>query len=849
MENSYKVFIIPSIHWDRAWDSPFQQNRIKLVKCIDRLIQILNNDNRYKSFSFGGQSVSIEDYLEIRPEMEKELKRLIQKGKIDVGPWYSLADILLVSPESIIRNLMFGFMVGELAGRVTKIGYIPDSLGLFSQLPQIMRGFGVESVVFTRGLDDEGEILDDEFIWISPDDKNSVLAVHQKIDNFDIDDLNAENFCANVHKENIKNQSKIILLNADKNLNELKPDLIEKIEYINEKLENIDIMQCGFEDYVEHIKSQRTNFGEHRGELKGSCHLMTGVISSRIYLKQMNEMAQILLEKWAEPFSSLNWLISNSTYPKVFLHYAWKELLKNHSHNNIRGCCIDEVHREDMVRYEWVNQIGEDITYTSLKQIAENIDLDTNIGYPIVVFNPLCWQRSDPVITEIPISNIPENPVIKDHNGNIVPSQITFDDDTALLAFQAKIPPLGYATFYLSSSPEENIKSESHIKIASRTMENRFYRIRINANGTLDILDKLAGIEYKECNLYEDRDDAGDAFDYAYVKHSKIITNKTAKADIKLIENGTVKATMELKFSVNLPKAITKDGENRTSAKMSCPFIVKMTIYESIPRIDFVTIFENKVEDHRLRVAFPAEIKTDTINVEGHFEVLKRRNEPIKPNTKWTQESIMNNYQSAFLDVSDNGKGLAIINKGLHEYSAHKSKNGWIIYLTLLRCVGVLSRNGLYLHSDKAIPDAQCYGIHTFSYSLVGHKGNWFSAGIHRHAYEHNTSMRTIHGVFSKKNSCQKLPPYMSFISVEPSNLMVTALKKSELGDGLILRFYNITDKAVDGIIRAFKHAKSAKLTNLNEEELSEGELKIDENGSIHLQVDKHEIKTVKIFF
>jgi mannosylglycerate hydrolase len=135
-------------------------------------------------------------------------------------------------------------------------------------------------------------------------------------------------------------------------------------------------------------------------------------------------------------------------------------------------------------------------------------------------------------------------------------------------------------------------------------------------------------------------------------------------------------------------------------------------------------------------------------------------------------------------------------------------------------------------------------------YSIVAHKGDWFSAGIHRHAYEHNVSMRVIQGIFSDKDEkSQSLPPSQSYISVEPSDLMVTALKKAELGDGLILRFYNITDRTVEGIIRTYKPAKSAHLTNLNEVAFHDGGLKIEDDGSIRLQVDKLEIKTVEIVF
>jgi mannosylglycerate hydrolase len=235
--------------------------------------------------------------------------------------------------------------------------------------------------------------------------------------------------------------------------------------------------------------------------------------------------------------------------------------------------------------------------------------------------------------------------------------------------------------------------------------------------------------------------------------------------------------------------------------------------------------------------------------------VLNRPLDMPKPQADWIQCPVPTNHQGAFLDISSGKRGLALINKGLPEYEACKSKNGNRIYLTLLRCVGRQSRyNALFQPIDLenfATPEAQCPGTHTFLYSLIPHKGNWESAQIHRMAYEHNVPVRAIycnnHNLAEVDS--QALPHTQSFISVEPANLLVSALKKCEFGNGIILRFYNPTEKVVDGIIKTYEIAMSAKLTNLNEEPLSEGNLEIDGEGVIHIKVGGHEIKTIELHF
>ena len=123
-----------------------------------------------------GQAIVLEDYLEVCPERREILKKYITEGRIHVGPWYILPDEFLVSAESIIRNLLLGHKIASEFGRVMKIGYIPDPFGHISQMPQILRGFGIDNIIFWRGIEYDRS-QGNEFIWQGPDG-TELFAVH-----------------------------------------------------------------------------------------------------------------------------------------------------------------------------------------------------------------------------------------------------------------------------------------------------------------------------------------------------------------------------------------------------------------------------------------------------------------------------------------------------------------------------------------------------------------------------------------------------------------------------------------------------------------------------------------------
>jgi alpha-mannosidase len=143
---------------------------------MDKLIEVLENDDGFKSFHLDGQIIVLDDYLAVRPSMRKRVDALIQKGKLKIGPFYILQDDYLLSGEANVRNALVGLKETEKYGKPTMVGYFPDTFGNIGQMPQILRGFDIDNAFMGRGTvvsspDKLGssEEFFSEFKWVSPD--------------------------------------------------------------------------------------------------------------------------------------------------------------------------------------------------------------------------------------------------------------------------------------------------------------------------------------------------------------------------------------------------------------------------------------------------------------------------------------------------------------------------------------------------------------------------------------------------------------------------------------------------------------------------------------------------------
>ncbi len=405
------IHIVPHTHWDREWYEPFQIFRMRLVHLIDRLLEILASDPGFSHFTLDGQAIVLEDYLAIRPQRRAELERLVRSGRLLIGPWYVLPDEFLVSPESLIRNLLRGSRVCGSFGTRMPVGYIPDPFGHIGQMPQILRGFQLDSACVERGLADHPC----ELWWESPDRSRVLLAnLREGYDNAARMPAAQPAFDEFVRQRRQAllphaHSGHLLLLNGTDH-HEAQPELTAMIA--STQLED-DLVISGLPTYVQAIAAEAEARGLDlpvvRGELRSSKrhHLLPGVLSSRMWIKQRNQGCETLLERWAEPFSAWAEGLSGDdpdrpiwtghlTAPRLrrpseLLSEAWRMLLECQPHDSICGCSIDQVHAEMRPRFDQVEQVGEEITRQGLAALAGAIDTVSACPPPargaVIVFN------------------------------------------------------------------------------------------------------------------------------------------------------------------------------------------------------------------------------------------------------------------------------------------------------------------------------------------------------------------------------------------------------------------------------------------------------------------------------
>jgi len=406
---------------------------MRLVKLTDKLLDLLDHDPEYKFWNFDGQTVVLEDYLEIRPERREDLERHVRGGRILIGPWYALPDEFLISGEATIRNLQRGFRMAEELGCEPELGYLPDMFGHISQMPQILTRFGLKAAFIWRGLSREG--LDTEVIWQAPDGSEIFTVRCQEYCGYCNATLHINHLPPEVREEFAPHDPLIekpeiaarafkaiadtaragatgpcvLLLNGIDHM-EPQPELPEILRIANEEYsDEVEFIHATLNQFaravLEHNEPKETVHGELKDTVRSSIGggiVLPNVLSSRIYLKQQNQACQTALERWAEPTSVFAHLLGFD-YPEAFLDKAWQWLLKNHPHDSIGGCSADAIHDQMETRFAWALDIAETLTEENLFNICSTIDTSAlnDDEVAVAVFNTLSWPMSDGVDVQI----------------------------------------------------------------------------------------------------------------------------------------------------------------------------------------------------------------------------------------------------------------------------------------------------------------------------------------------------------------------------------------------------------------------------------------------------------------
>jgi alpha-mannosidase len=357
--SDFRFLVVPHTHWDREWYLPFEQFRLRLGAVVDGVLDTLERDASFTSFTLDGQAIVLEDYVDVRPENEARLRALLAAGRLEVGPSYVLPDEILVGGEALVRNLLLGRRVCRRFGvEPSSAGYLPDSFGHPAQLPQLLAGFGIRTLLFSRGLGDQIEDVGVVFRWRARPAEVVACQMLPHYDNFarltwfhDAEErvrAIVQRFGELVQRAG---GDQIVLANGSDHL-PVEPELPEMLAGLEETLG----APFRIGRYEEHAP-QPDELPVYEGELVGSRlqNLLRGVNSARIYLKQANERTERRLLS-IETAAALRSLRREAAYPAADLRLAWRDLLRNHPHDSICGCSCDEVHRDMLVRYEQLDR-------------------------------------------------------------------------------------------------------------------------------------------------------------------------------------------------------------------------------------------------------------------------------------------------------------------------------------------------------------------------------------------------------------------------------------------------------------------------------------------------------------
>ena len=389
-----EIFLVPHTHWDREWYEPFDRFRERLVEMMESLVSLTSADPPFAHFHLDGQSAMIDDYLEVHPEREPDIRKMAADGRISVGPWFTQMDEFLTSGESMIRNLEWGLARAASFGAERPLaGYLPDQFGHIGQMPQILRNAGIDRAVLWRGV--PAAIDTTSFVWESPDG-SSVLTEYLAF---------GYSFGWHINQVGTARELAVALRQAAELLtpSAVEPDRLlimvggdhqvpaARLTPLLEELsaEGVRAHIGPLDAYLSGQDLDAGTLPRHRGELRSAAraHLLPNVYSARPHQKLARANVEAALERWAEPLSAL---VPGVEWPAAQLERAWRLLLWNGAHDSVCGCSVDRVAQDVDARYDEGASLAGDISDRAAELLAGRM---SSRGW--MLLNPSPFARED----------------------------------------------------------------------------------------------------------------------------------------------------------------------------------------------------------------------------------------------------------------------------------------------------------------------------------------------------------------------------------------------------------------------------------------------------------------------
>ena len=927
-----KVHIVTYTHWDREFRWEFERTRMRLVDCIDRLLETMEAKSAYRSFLMDGQLTLVEDYLEIRPENKQMILNLVKQGRCEIGPWYTLADCAPIQGESVVRNLMYGYRKSQEYGSVLQCGYNVFSFGQIAQLPQIYAHFGIDTILFYKYMDPK-KTKYHEFIWEAPDGTralasrlgkearwNFFFAGHIPIvydkdawhkdwqykwgemgKVFHTADPQGHGWFYEIldpetsfHVENIKKgmdralktvegtaAPDSVLLFEGTDFTEphpLTPEIIAEIQ--KQYAGQLEIVHSTLSDYIADLKKAlkgRTDLDVVKGPMRdgpvGAIH--TDVFSIHPEIMIANSHAENTILRWAEPLSTVAWMLGADKYPTTYLEKIWKLMFQSHAHDSMHGLGPCTLGQGEVSRLQQAHVIAQGLHRRALQNITKEIGTQqvTDTDFFMVVHNPSSFARSEVVeaYVDIPRDVRLHYLVIEDAAGKPVVMQEIERKETRAglyhprsrnmpfyctkvhLCFRAEnVPALGYKTFKIKWAakneypyPHEDwdaprIYAENLVTGINQA-ENEFIRVRINPDGTLQLTDKQTGRNYDGLNYFLDAGEKGNMWMSESPGNDQIICSAGKPAQISTTTQGPLLARFRIEQEMSLPVDYDWVNQKRSENRRSMPVRVELTLRKGAKFLEVQTTIRNTVKDHYFKVCFPTNLAAEKTWAEGSFSVTEF---PVKPSVagELRGNELARHPAQLWFDLSDGKTGLAVLTDATKDYEILENSANQTMAMGLVR--GVRLRipcdNRLWMEYPGDESSQSLDKEFTYGYALMPHNGLWHQAGLYAQALAFNTPMLVCQ--FGKQQGA--LPLEKSFVEVRGANLVLSSVKKAESRDAIIVRLYNPADHDQDAVLAVGFDLAAASLVRLNEDQPQH--LKVEKN-QVSFKAGKGKIVTVEL--
>ncbi|EEV49352.1 alpha-mannosidase [Enterococcus faecium] len=845
-----KVYIISHSHWDREWYMAYEQHHMRLIELIDDLLELFEVDPSFNSFHLDGQTIILDDYLQVRPEKRQAIQQAINEGKLRIGPFYILQDDFLISSESNVRNMLIGMEESRKWGTPVMLGYFPDTFGNMGQTPQLMKQAGISAAAFGRGVKPIGfdnQVLEaenyssqySEMWWKGPDqtaifgllfanwysngneipvEKEAALAFwKQKL-------ADAEQYASTNH---------LLMMNGVDH-QPVQKDISKAIHLANELFPDYEFIHSNFTDYLEAVqKDVPEDLGSVEGELTSQetdgWYTLANTASARVYLKQWNTKVQRQLENITEPLATMAYEVSGN-YPHDQLDYAWKTLMQNHPHDSICGCSVDSVHREMIPRFEKADEVGKYLAQDSLEQLTAAIDTTgfPKDSFPFVIVNTAGMDKTGEAEITIELERkrfaegIPEKlyqelenlPKRKYHvetkSGATIPA--TLSEETVQFGYDLpkdrfrvpymvkmikvtlpleNMPAFSWETFALVEGEAKAEEKETMIHQSGRIIENGPLHLTIEKNGTITMEDRKNKRKLNNLHIFEDIGDIGNEYIFKQpFCDQPILSSNKENSEVKVLVDTPEIAKISILQEMEIP--VSADERLEKEQQMVVEFRYRKAERSKEKRILQIKTIMTIRKDSK-KIDF--ETTLDNQMKDHRLRVLfptKLHVEHHEADSIFEVVKRPNRVSKSWENPTNPQHQQAFVNIHDEEYGVTVGNFGLNEYeVTEDGQIAVTLLRSVGELGDWGYfptPEAQCLGEHRFNYSIELHgPEEKFSTYLHAYAAQIPFSTQQI------KHHEGTLISKQQYLTIKSETFAITALKRSKFSDKVVVRGFNMS--------------------------------------------------------